>query len=120
MSKKSFPSYQFLEIGVSVNSADFFIVFAAPRGLAMRTYSAKSQSIQPLALEDWLLSDFPVLLGRRLMARPGTEIKLVSYRPINPGSPEFNPVAVYQANSTPDSWMNPFVCLFASQFVNNV
>lgn len=120
MSKKSFPSYQFLEIGVSVNGQDFFIVFAAPRGLVMRTYSVKSQSIQSLGLQDWLFSDFPVMLGRRLMAKPGTEIRLVSYKPITPGSPEFNPVGVYQANSAPDSWMNPFVRLFASQFVNNI
>lgn len=110
---------QFIEVGIAVDNCDFYVVFAAPKGLVMRSYSVKSQSVEPLNLQDWLLSDFPVILSRRVMAKPGVEIKLVSYRPIFPGTPEFVSTACYPANSLVDSWVNPFVNLFASLFVNN-
>lgn len=117
--KTSRKELQFIEVGIAVDGCDFYVVFAAPKGLVMRSYSVKSQSIEPLNLQDWLLSDFPVILSRRVMAKPGVEIKLVSYRPIFPGTPDFVPTACYPANSLADSWVNPFVNLFASLFVNN-
>lgn len=116
---KSRRQLSFHEVGISINGREFYVSFAVPQGLVMRSYSVKSQAVQPIQLTDWLVSDFPVILGRRLMAKPGVEIKLICHNPLLPFRRD-ELGAIYPANSLPDSWIIPFVHLFASEFVNSL
>lgn len=101
-----------------VGSQEFFVVLCIPEGLQMRHYISNLGKVEAISYKDWLLLDFEHLLAVRLHCNNPTKIKLVDVAPYQPCRER--PCPIYSVNTLPDSWVSPFVHLFASTYINNV
>lgn len=103
--------FDFVTVGIKIYRHEFYVNFAVPRQLQMRTTGGRA------SFRDWLVLDFEHVLAVRLHLNNPTALRLVcvdNYRP-SLGVPYL----VYQGNALPDSWTSPFVRLIAETFVNN-
>lgn len=115
---KLLHSSRFIEVGISVNGFEFYHEFCIPVNLSMRRYNPKSMAFDVIRLEDWLSLDFPTILARRLFALNGNcHIEVISIKNIVPTERPLSPVV--RGDSRPQSWVDTFVFLIASYFVNN-
>lgn len=120
MSRENKFKYQFrfLEVGLLVNGFEFYYEFCVPINLSMRRFDSAAKSFNVISVEDWLLSDFPVILLRKLFALQGScKLEVHHIKTIFPYERPSAPIAL--ASSLPQSWCEPFIHLIASYFVNN-
>lgn len=115
---KFFYQYRFIEVGLLVNGFEFYHEFVLPINLSMRRFNDMSKRFDVISVEDWLVSDFPVILARKLFAlNPNVDIQTCSVRSISPTQRALAPITM--GNSLPQTWCDTFVYLIASYFVNN-
>ena len=110
--------FYFLEVGLKVRGFECYMVFSVPYSLKMRRFNTLAKRYDYVEVDDWLLLDFPTLLCNRLSAGDPREFEVFSVRRVT-NSPRFE-APVVMGNSLPDSWLSPFVHLFACTFVNLV
>lgn len=111
------PAFRFLEVGIMVDSFEFYHVFAVPLSLCMKCYKGSSGQRVDVSVEDWLLSDFPSILAMRLGALCPKSIVchyIDTYR-----HDKGSIVPISNAFSQVSSWVDPFITDIASYFVNN-
>lgn len=118
MSKKSkfFYQYRFIEVGILFNGYEFYQEFCIPINLCMRRYNELGICVK-VSIEDWLMCDFAHILCQRLGFLSSSPIVVFDVKSILPST---RPLAsVVSANSLVDTWVNPFINLIASYFINN-
>lgn len=114
--KTSSFKYRFLEVGISICGTEFYLVFAVPYSLIMRRAKA-GDTIRHLSVEDWLNLDFSAILAYHLNISPD-HIYFISVKTYSFDS-EF-PLPIYNASSSPSSWVRPFIDLIAQTYANEL
>lgn len=108
--------YYFLEVGLQIGSFESYLTFVVPYGFKAKRFDSVSNRYVFIDLEDWLCLDFPTILCQRVSGGDPSRFKVMSVSKVML-DPK-NPVPVYQVSSNIDSWINPFINLFACTFIN--
>lgn len=117
MKKKPYESLVFKEIGISCYGQEFFLLFAYPMNSCRNRFDRARNELVKVPVEDWLVSDFPVILSHRL-ALPAGELQTIAVTTFAPHVG--NPCPVHIGGADVNTWLNPFICQIASQLLNYV
>lgn len=108
--------FYFLEVGIQIGSFEGYLIFSVPYGFKAKRFDCVSGKYVFVDISDWLVLDFPTILCQRLNGGNPNRFRVISVSKVflDPK----NPVPVYQSSSNIDSWVSPFIDLFARTFIN--